>query len=64
MTLSQYVKQSGLKSTTELVAICGRQQSTLDRWFKEDKKLFDCLIKGAVLTKTIKQLEKTKIEGR
>ena len=51
MKASEQVKAAGLKSLSELAEISRQSPQTLINWHKNKPKLFDLVLKGAVVTK-------------
>ena len=56
MTASEAVKQAGLKSLAELSEISGVSFQTLNNWFNSKPRLFELVLKGAVLEQTMERL--------
>lgn len=57
MKPSQKCKAAGLKGLAELAGITGKCQRTLINWNKTDPILFQILLRGAWVTKVIKDKE-------
>jgi len=47
---SGYVKTKGLDNLNELIAISGRDRSTLNRWFNEDLAWFKIVVDGVMIS--------------
>ena len=54
---SQKCKAAGLKGMVELVEITGKCRRTLINWSKADPLLFEIVLRGAWVTKSIKGKE-------
>lgn len=54
MSTSKYCKKAGLKSVIELSQIIEEPSDKMYYWFEDKRKLFDTVLIGAVLIKTLK----------
>ncbi len=55
MKPSEKCKAAGLKSLAELSEISGESVQTLNNWFKHKPRLFDLVLRGAIV-KRLEQL--------
>jgi hypothetical protein len=54
MTASQSAKAAGLKSLTEVEQMTGKPCQTLRNWYRDERRLFDAVIRGCAAIKADK----------
>ncbi len=48
MTASNYCKEHGIKSLTYLAKQLGVDRRTLQNWYNDNRKLFECVVIGYI----------------
>jgi hypothetical protein len=47
-TPAKYAKSKGLKKLKSMLEVSGRNRVTVNRWYYDDRKLFDCILVAAI----------------
>ena len=47
-TASAYVKERGLKNIKQMIELTGRDRSTLNRWFNNERDWFEIVVTGCL----------------